>query len=431
MSGPKDAIAPIVDERQLLRCIHCGFCLTACPTYSLRSDEADSPRGRIYFMRAMLEGRAELAPEIRLHLDRCLACYSCETACPSGIEYRHLIEDARAWILSRAPAAAPPGWRAFFRHILPSVRALRLLLLPLKIADALGLRAAVAAVARVLPLGWLGRALDLLPERIPGPGEPALPEVSPARGERRRRVGFVPGCVMEGMLPDLNRLLVEVLREVGCEVVVPRGQGCCGALARHEGEVERAARQADRLVRAFAGVDVECIVASAAGCGSTMRGYGGEPGDATEEFARRVRDFTEVVAEMIEARPPRNEVRMRVAYQEACHLSHGQRITAQPRRLLRAIPGLEVVELPEQEICCGSAGVYNLLQRRFSDELKERKAAHAMAAGVDAVVTANPGCLLQLGSALKRKTGAPRVYHLVELLAEAYGLSALAQEDVV
>lgn len=416
----------IVDGRKLLSCIHCGFCLPTCPTYVATGDEADSPRGRIYFMRAMQEGRIDPTAEVRIHLDRCLTCFSCETACPSGVEYRDLIQDTRSWLGEHAPRHDPPLWRWFFTRILPSARLLRWSLLPVWIADQLRVRGFLEAVAARIPVAWVARSVRFLPARVPTPFAPGIPAaVLPAKGVRKMRVGYLLGCVMEGMLPDLNRLQIEILRELGCEVVVPRGQGCCGALGAHEGERAMAQALGNRLVAAFAGCgELDAVVASAAGCGSTMKDYAHllleNPG--ARAFAAKVRDFTEVAAPLAADRPPTHQVRLTLAYQEACHLGHAQRVTQPPRALLRAIPGVTLTELPEQELCCGSAGVYNLLQPELSGTLRDRKAGHAAAAGVDAVVTANPGCLLQLSAGLKARAGAPRLYHLAEIMAMGYGI---------
>lgn len=429
MSGPR----AIVDYARLRACIHCGFCLTTCPTYALRGEEPDSPRGRIYFIRAMQEGRTGPTPRLVVHLDRCLTCFACETACPSGVRYRDLIEDTRAWLNEGAPGqdmpVAPgrgrdPAWRWFFRNVLPRAGALRLMVAPLWVAERLGLRAAALSLARFAPAGWMRRSTALLPARIPSPFGRVPAGILPAKGERRMRVGFVLGCVMEGFFPDLNRLMIAILRELGCEVLVPRGQGCCGALAVHEGERALAERLARAMVRSFPGRDLDAIVANAAGCGATLKDYGRIlPGDpAAAAFAAKVRDFSEVAAALLPDRPPGREVRLRVAYQEACHLGHAQKIHAEPRALLKAVPGLELVELPEQELCCGSAGVYNILEPAFAGELGARKAAHALKVGADAIVTANPGCYLQMQAALRGLANAPRLLHLSELLARAYGL---------
>ncbi|MEK7475593.1 MAG: heterodisulfide reductase-related iron-sulfur binding cluster [Candidatus Coatesbacteria bacterium] len=422
----------IVDAARLRACIHCGFCLTTCPTYALRGEEPDSPRGRIYFIRAMQEGRADPTPRLVLHLDRCLTCFACETACPSGVRYRDLIEDTRAWLVQGGvghpaiPTAATRDWiwRWFFRNILPSARSLRLMLTPLWVAERLGLRNAALRLARYAPVPWMRRSTALLPARIPAPFGGGLAGVLPARGERRMRVGFILGCVMEGFFPDLNRLMIEILRELGAEVVVPRAQTCCGALAVHEGERDLAERLARRMIRTFAGHALDTIVANAGGCGATLKDYGRLlPDDpAAAGFAAKVRDFSEVAAALLPGRPPTHEVKLTVAYQSACHLGHAQKIHAEPRALLRAIPGITLVELPEQELCCGSAGVYNILEPAFAGELGARKAAHAARLGADAVVTANPGCYLQMQASLRGLAHAPRLLHLSELLALGYGL---------
>jgi len=438
----------LVNEADLVSCIHCGLCLTACPTFQVTGNESDSPRGRIWFMRAVEQGRIGLTPGLLEHLDRCLTCYSCETACPSEVKYRRLIEDARAR-LTALPAGRrhPWGWRPFFRLVIPRPWALRLMLAPLWVAGLAGLKKFAVGIFRRLPLGWAARSVDLTPDRVPPPVIRRLPRVNPARGERRHTVVFMTGCVMEGFLPELNRLYVRILRELGCDVIVPRRQGCCGALAIHEGERADAIRLARALIRDLGGIPADWIVANSAGCGSAMKDYGRLLGSEGAGFAARVRDFTEVAAPLVRERPPVREVRIRAAYQHACHLGHAQRIQTEPRDLLRAIPGLTLVELPEQELCCGSAGGYNLLQPRLAADLNRRKTALIMAAfgadpasgvdaksrtpaaaalspmpALDAVVTANPGCYLQLAAGLKGQPGAPRLFHLAEVLAEAYGV---------
>ena len=414
----------VFDEKHLRACIHCGYCLPVCPTYTVLGHEADSPRGRIYFMRAVADGRASVTGNMREHLDRCLTCYACENACPSGVQYRRLIEDARFQLSARGHGGLPAGFRLFFRHVLTSARMTRLALSPLWAAQAVGLKELLVRAVRLLPLSWMSASMDLLPARVPSPFARPPSGTWPARGETKIRVGFMIGCVMEGMLPDLNRLYISLLRELGCEVVVPEGQGCCGAFAMHEGERELAVRQATALMGTFERAGVDLVVANAAGCGSAMKDYGRLiPGGKGEAFAGKVKDFTEVAAALAAKRPPTREVRLRVAYQEACHLGQAQRITLEPRALLRAIPGLELVELPEQEICCGSAGVYNVLESAMAGELNRRKIGHIIDARVDAVVTANPGCYLQLASGLRAQAAPARLYHLAELLALGYGIT--------
>jgi glycolate oxidase iron-sulfur subunit len=413
---------PLVGSADLVSCIHCGVCLTACPTYAVTRNESDSPRGRIWFLRAAGEGRIGLTPGLKEHLDRCLTCYSCETACPSEVKYRRLIEDARAGLTAVAARRLPPGWRLFFRNVIPRPAALRLMLAPLWALGLAGLKDVAVAVFSRLPLGWVSRSTGFLPDRIPPPFTGHRRVVNPARGERRLRVAFMTGCVMEGFLPRLNTLYIAILQELGCEVIVPRRQGCCGALAIHEGERADAVGLARAMVRDLGTVEADFVVANSAGCGSAMKDYGRLLGPEGAEFASRVRDFTEVAASLIADRPPTHEVRIRAVYQHACHLGHAQRIQAEPRTLLAAVPGLQVTELPEQELCCGSAGVYNLLQPGLSGDLNRRKTALIMAAGVEAVVTANPGCYLQLAAGLRAHPAGVRLLHLAEVLARAYGI---------
>jgi len=421
----RESIAGLVSGEKLLACIHCGLCLTSCPTYDVLAEEADSPRGRIWYMRALREGRVSLTPALRIHLDRCLACYACETACPSGVRYRDILEGTRGWAGNDAMPEKPPFWRWFFLNILVSRSRMRLAVAPLWLASMMGFRGLAEKIGRKIPVPWLARSIDLLPAEIPGPFAARHPRTMPARGGRRLVVGLQTGCVMDAMFPGVNRLFAELLNRLGAEVVIPREQGCCGSLALHQGERETGIRQAAGLVALFNGMGVDIVASTAAGCGSVMKEYGHLlPGGAGAEFASKVRDVSELILELSRDIPPTRPLPVRVGYHEACHLRNVQGLSGPPRALLGSIPGIELVEIPGQEFCCGSAGVYNLLQPVLSDELKRRKVAAVMEANVELVVTANPGCLLQMGSGLKGVAGAPPVVHLAEVLAHAWGLSA-------
>jgi glycolate dehydrogenase iron-sulfur subunit len=386
--------------RELLdTCVHCGFCLPACPTYKLWGDESDSPRGRIHLMHLLEAGELEWGPSAAVHFDRCLGCMACVPACPSGVRYDLLIERTRAERRERAPRGM---WArtldAAIFAVVPRPRLLRALSWPL----ALGIRPFPLA-PRVRPADLRAR-----PDRT-----------TPAAGERRMTAALLEGCVQRALFGRVNRAAARALAADGCEVVVPAGQGCCGALALHAGREREARRRAAATVAAFAGHDR--IVVTAAGCGSAMKGYGELLGtDEARRFSAAVRDVTELLAELGPATERSWRRPTRVVYQDACHLNHAQGVADQPRALLRAIPGVELVEIEDAGTCCGSAGIYNLVQPRTARELGERKARAVLAAEPDLVATANPGCAVQLHAALRRLgRGDLRIVHPVELIAEA------------
>ena len=395
--------ATIVDD-----CVHCGFCLDTCPTYVLWADEADSPRGRIVLISEGLQEGSSLSDEMVTHFDRCLGCMACVSSCPSGVRYDRLIERVRPQVERNHRRS--PGERALRRLLfstLPHPRRLRMLAATLPAARALG-------VGR-LP-GRLGNLAGVAPRTsVRTALVDSIPEHSPALGEQRGRVGLLLGCVQRVFYPHVHAATIGVLTAEGFEVLAPHGLECCGALQMHAGEEKAAISRARRTMAAFA--DVDHVVVNAAGCGSAMKEYGHLLGDEeAERFAGRVADVSELLAS-VDAMVPRRPVPMRVVYHDACHLSHAQGIRAQPRALLRHIPGLEVLEpAAEADICCGSAGVYNLLQPAAASELGERKARHLMATGADAIVAGNPGCAAQLDLHLRRLGHPLPIYHPVELL---------------
>jgi len=402
------------------KCVHCGFCLPVCPTYVLWHEEMDSPRGRIYLMKMAADGAAAMNDKWVGHLDACLGCMACMTACPSGVDYGKLIEATRAQIerrYERSPAER--FYRRMILKIFTDPERLRKMLLPLKVYQKTGLRAAArrTGLLRLLP-----RRLRSMESLLPDIGAAAdLPEVTPAVGERRHRVGMLLGCVQRVFFPQVNEATVRVLAAEGCEVVAPRAQSCCGALPVHAGEEEQALALARRTIDTFEGEHVDTIVVNAAGCGSSMKEYGhllrDDPQYAgrARAFAAKCRDISEFLA-ALEPRAPRNPLRLRVAYHDSCHLQHAQGVRGQPRALLARIPQLELLEIPEAAICCGSAGIYNLVQPQAAEELGDRKAANVAALKPDAVVSGNPGCLLQLRTALERAGQRVPVLHTVELL---------------
>ncbi len=407
-------LEPLMDT-----CVHCGFCLPACPSYLLLGRETDSPRGRIYAMRAGLDGRVGMTPHVVDHFDTCLGCMACETACPSGVKYAPLIERTRTAVESHHERpAAERRFRQLLFNTLPYPRRLRLLALSLFL---LGPLRRSTRVARMLP-ARLRPLVTLAPDVSPGSALRDLPERTPARGERRLRVGLVTGCVQRAFFGDVNAATTRVLSAEGCEVAAPRAQGCCGALALHAGEREQARAFATRLIAIFEQANVDVVAVNAAGCGSAMKEYGRLFADdpqwaaRAERFAARVRDISELLVELGPPRAARQPVPLTVAYHDACHLAHAQGVRQQPRALLAAIPGLTIVPFAEPDVCCGSAGIFNLTQPDMAAELGRRKAANIAAARPDAVVTSNPGCILQIQAAARAQGHGFRVLHLVDVL---------------
>ena len=404
-------------------CVHCGFCLPVCPTYVLWQKEMDSPRGRIHLMRLGLEGEIELSDGFVRHIDTCLGCMACVTACPSGVRYDRLIEATRPQVERHGSRSmADRLFRRLIFVLFPYPARLRWVGLTLWVYQRLGLQrlarasglltllpARLQAIEAVAPQSSLRTAWASLPTRVPAVGEP------------RRRVGLLLGCVQRIFFADINTATARVLAAEGCDVVAPAGQGCCGALMLHAGLEREAAAMARRLIDAFEGLEVDTIVINAAGCGSTLKEYGyllrddSAYASRASAFAAKCRDISEVLAEL-EPKAPRHAVPLRVAYHDACHLQHAQGITAQPRQVLATIPQLEICDIPEGGLCCGSAGIYNLVEPDTARELGERKARNVVTTGADAVVSSNPGCLLQLRSGLAQVGRPLPTLHLVELL---------------
>ncbi len=407
--------AALVDE-----CVRCGFCLPTCPTYLLWGEEMDSPRGGIQLMEIGLEGDP-LTPAMVGHFDACLGCMACVTACPSGVKYDRLIEATRQQVERRHRRSFGDRlFRGLIFVLFPYPRRLRALLRPLRWYRRLGVGAFLrrAGVFRRLP-GRLRAMESLLPD-LPTRA-PDLPAFTPAAGDARLTVGLLSGCVQRVVFPGVNEATVRVLAAEGCEVVCPPGQGCCGALSMHAGREAEAQAFARALIDRFEDARVDAVAVNAAGCGSTMKGYGHLLRDdaayreRAEAFAASVRDVSEVLAGL-EPVAPRHPVPARVAYHDACHLAHAQGIRAEPRAVLATIPGLTVLEIREAEICCGSAGIYNLVEPEPAAELGERKARNVLATGAGAVVTANPGCILQIRASLERLGSPLPILHPVEML---------------
>jgi glycolate oxidase iron-sulfur subunit len=411
-------------EKQVIdECVHCGFCLPACPTYVLWGDEMDSPRGRIYMIKNAADGDARLDARFRLHMDRCLGCMACMTACPSGVEYNKLIEPTRAQIERNMTRG--PGERLFRKLIFatfPHPARLRFLALPLRLYQRSGLQRFVRAakLTNLLPKR-LASMEALLPD-VPRDARAQLPETNPAQGARRRRVGLLTGCVQSVFFGHVNAATARVLAAEGCEVVIPRGQSCCGALMVHSGMEQDAIALARKTIAAFEAADVDSIVINSAGCGSSMKEYGyllrDDPQFAARAaaFSARCKDIAEILSDL-DPRAPRHPLPLRVAYHDACHLQHAQGVRTQPRKLLAGIPELTVAEIPESTLCCGSAGVYNLLEPDTANQLGDRKVENLLTTNAQAVLSANPGCLLQLMNGLRRRgLAAMPAFHMIELL---------------
>ncbi|HLZ62200.1 MAG TPA: heterodisulfide reductase-related iron-sulfur binding cluster [Ktedonosporobacter sp.] len=458
------------------QCIHCGFCLPTCPTYAVLGVEMDSPRGRIYQMQAVAEGRLEISDDFVEHMYCCVGCRACETACPSGVQFGKLIEAAREQIQLETDSVAlqeetaphnteqyttlfgpmfAPNLnsllakllhRFFFDAMLPSRLVLSLVFAGLKIYQRSGLQALVHRsglldMANSLPTPFQGKLKvpeelmdgakgDLIPDR--------LPEITPALGLRRYRVGFVSGCIMDQVFHDINEASIRVLTANGCEVVTPPQQGCCGALHVHGGEAERGRMLARHNIDIFEPYNCDAIIINSAGCGSTLKEYDhllrDDPAYAgrAQDFTAKVKDISEFLANITRSQDM-GEVRQKVAYHDACHLAHGQKIRQQPRQLLKEIPGITLVDLKEADWCCGSAGIYNITNQEMANELLERKINNIVATGASVIATGNPGCMMQIAMGVRERGLPMEVRHPVELLDEAYragGLYSMPVRDV-
>ncbi|MGB7023232.1 MAG: (Fe-S)-binding protein [Candidatus Acidiferrales bacterium] len=419
------------------RCIHCGLCLNACPTYRLWHNEADSPRGRIRQMALIDQGRMELGEAFVTHIDRCLDCRACETACPSGVEYGKLVEQARAQIEKnyKRPRASRAIRNFVYRRLLVEPQRIARMARIVRFYQRSGLET-VARGSGLLRLMGLQQRAALLPRIDREFFHSRLGQTFPARGERRARVAFFAGCVAQVTFTALNDATIRVLQANGCEVVVPAEQSCCGALAAHAGVRDVARSLARRNMEIFLREPFDAIITNAAGCGSTLKEYthlfakdAGAEGaqdvrerastaESASQFRSKMRDVTEFLAELGLSAPLR-ETKLRVTYQDSCHLLHGQKIREAPRQLIRAVPGVEFVEMPLADQCCGSAGVYNVTETKTSMELLAEKMRHAASTKASAIVTANPGCILQLRAGARLHATDQEVMHVVELLDRA------------
>lgn len=424
------------------RCIHCGLCLNACPTYRLWHNEADSPRGRIRQMALIDQGRMELGEGFVTHIDRCLDCRACETACPSGVEYGKLVERARAQIEKnyKRPRASRAIRNFVYRRLLVEPKRIARMARIVRFYQRSGLDT-IARGSGLLRLLGLQQRAALLPRIDRDFFYSRLGQTFPARGERRARVAFFAGCVAQVTFTALNDATIRVLQANGCEVLVPDGQVCCGALAAHAGVRDAARDLARKNMEIFLREPFDAIITNAAGCGSTLKEYtdlfadeacaeGAQTvrereraAESAAEFVPKMKDVTEFLVEL-GLSAPLSEMQLRVTYQDSCHLLHGQKIREAPRKLIRAVPGVEFVEMPLADQCCGSAGVYNVTETKTSMELLAEKMRYAASTKASVIATANPGCILQLRAGAKLHATNQEVLHVVELLDRAIAYNA-------
>jgi glycolate oxidase iron-sulfur subunit len=405
-------------------CVHCGFCLPACPTYKSWGNEMDSPRGRIDLMKGLSAGELVLDATVTAHFDKCLGCMACVTACPSGVRYDLLIEAQRAKLEVAAPrSAADRAFRELIFALFPYPRRLKALAVPLVVYAQTGLQKLVRRSGMLARLpGRLAQLEALTPAITLGDLRTPLPEFTRAQAQHARgRVALIAGCVQRTFFPNVNAATIRVLAAEGYDVLVPQGQGCCGALSLHSGRAAEAKRFARAMIGRFSRENVDRILINAAGCGSTLKEYGelfaAEPRwrDAAAAFAAKIQDINEFLAS-IEPTAPRHPVPKRIAYHDACHLAHAQRIRTQPRALLRGIPELELLEIPDGDMCCGSAGTYNLFEPESAREIGGRKADNVTSVNADLLASANPGCTLQIQSILRRRGVTLPAAHPIEIL---------------
>jgi len=389
----------LLSDDDLSTCVHCGLCLDACPTFRVTGLETESPRGRIYLMTQWKRGTLPFDEEQVRHIDLCLGCRTCEAVCPSGVPYGRIIEAGRADV-ERLRRPTP-------KRTLSRVALRQLLAHPARLRAA----GALTRAAQAVKLTSLMRAGRQLPRLRPQFRRPAG-NIAPAIGARKHRVAFLVGCVMPVLYPQSHDAAVRLLQLAGCEVWFPAGERCCGALFAHNGDLESAERLRDANTRTYLAGEFDALVVDSAGCGAHLK-------DFYPELKGRVKDITEWLAE-IGLPAPKKDVKLRVTYQDACHLAHAQRIKKQPRDLIRSLPGVELIEMRHPDICCGAAGLYSTLEPSMSNRILQQKMADLMSTHADVVVTANPGCQMQLGAGLRSSGSKMRVEHITELLASAY-----------
>jgi len=388
-----------LSDDDLATCVHCGLCLDACPTFRVTGLETESPRGRIYLMTQWKRGTMDFAEEQVGHIDLCLGCRTCEGVCPSGVPYGRIIEAGRADVEDvRKPSFKRGASRIALRQLVGHPGRLR----------AAGAATRLAQKLRLTSVARSGRMLPVLRAPFRRPAG----DVAPAIGERKHRVAFLVGCVMPILYPQSHDAAVKLLQLAGCEVWFPPGERCCGALFAHNGDVEGAERLRDANMRVYGAGDFDALVVDSAGCGAHLK-------DFYPELKGRVKDLTEWLAE-VGMPAPRRDVKVRVTYQDACHLAHAQRIKKQPRELIRSLPGVEWVEMRHAEICCGAAGLYSTLEPDMSKRILEEKVVDVLATKADVLAVANPGCQMQIESGLRAKGSTMKVEHVSETLLRAY-----------
>ncbi|MEI6444371.1 MAG: (Fe-S)-binding protein [Nostocales cyanobacterium ELA583] len=412
------------DPKLIDSCVHCGFCLATCPSYRILGKEMDSPRGRIYLMDAINEGEIALNPATVEHFDSCLGCLACVSTCPSGVQYDKLISATRHQVERNYNRSLPDKLvRQLIFSLFPNPDLLRILLFPLLVYQKLGISKVLQATGLIKAISPRLAAMEsILPEITLKSFQDNLPDIIPAKGEKRYRVGVILGCVQRLFFSGVNEATVRVLTANGCEVVIPKSQGCCAALPEHQGQTEQAKTLARQMIDSFADTNVDFVIINAAGCGHTLKEYGHiladdpEYAEKAKAFAAKVKDSQEFLANVgLTAKlSPLTDKNLTLVYQDACHLLHGQKISVQPRQLLKQIPGVILKEPIDAALCCGSAGVYNMLQPEVAEELGKQKAENLINTGADLIASPNPGCSLQISKYLQGKTIS--VMHPMELL---------------
>ena len=412
------------DPKLIDSCVHCGFCLSTCPSYRVLGKEMDSPRGRIYLMDAINEGEIALNTATVEHFDSCLGCLACVSTCPSGVQYDKLISATRHQVERNYNRSLPDKLvRQLIFSLFPNPDLLRILLFPLLVYQKLGISKVLQATGLIKAISPRLAAMEsILPEITLKSFQDNLPDIIPAKGEKRYRVGVILGCVQRLFFSGVNEATVRVLTANGCEVVIPKSQGCCAALPEHQGQTEQAKTLARQMIDSFADTNVDFVIINAAGCGHTLKEYGHiladdpEYAEKAKVFAAKVKDSQEFLANVgLTAKlSPLTDKNINLVYQDACHLLHGQKISVQPRQLLKQIPGVTLKEPIDAALCCGSAGVYNMLQPEVAEELGKQKAQNLLNTGADLIASPNPGCSLQISKYLQGKTIS--VMHPMELL---------------